>query len=384
MRTPHTPTVSRFKQLSPSIYEAALHCKARAVWMVHGDRQSVPYHPKALLGICLHGVVEDAHNGKLNGLGGSGLLEAARALFDQRASALYERVHPLLRAKFSSPPKIPYYHLYRERAAAEAAVIGGRVSGSPQITSAGAAPSAPQQQVEEKLTSKDGLLVGRPDFIDRQAAEVVDYKTGAAPEEAPDGVSEAEARQLRLYVHLAHENGLAVSRAVVARADGRRALMNISNADASKEGQQAREVLMELNNAAGKTFEEVATPSVNACSQCSCIAFCEPFWRTAAADWMERIGLHLEGRVTTVEESTVQGIELVTVHLEVQRGTLSSSHASIEHIPKTWLTVDGSPVPHESEVVRIIFGRLTGAGEPAVIRVDRAATSIWTVAPAGR
>jgi len=312
-------------------------------------------------------------------------LEAARTLFDQRENALYERVHPLLRAKFNSPQKIPFYHLYRERAAAEAAVIGSRVSGSPQKTSAGAAPSAPQLQVEKKLTSKDGLLVGRPDFVDLQAAEVVDYKTGAAPEEAPDGVSEAEARQLRLYVHLAHENGLTISRAVVARADGKRALMNISNADAAKEGQQAREVLMELNNAAGKTFEEVASPSANACSQCPCIAFCEPFWRTAAAEWMERIGLqHLEGRVTTVEESTIQGIELVTVHLEVQRGTLSSSHASIEHIPKTWLTADGSPVPHESEVVRIIHGRLMGAGEPAVIRVDRAATSIWTVAPSGR
>lgn len=383
MRTPHTPAVSKLKQLSPSIYEAALHCKSRAVWMVHGDRQSVPYHPKALLGICLHGVVEDAHNGKLNGLGGSGLLEAAQALFDQRASALYERVHPLLRAKFSSPPKIPYYHLYRERAAAEAAVIGGRVVGSPQKTSANAAPSAPQQLVEEKLTSKDGLLVGRPDFIDLQTAEVVDYKTGAAPEEALDSVSEAEARQLCLYVHLAHENGLAICRAVVARADGRRALLNISNADAAKEGARAREVLIELNNAAGKTFEEVASPSVNACSQCPCIVFCEPFWSAADTEWMKRTGVHLEGRVNAVDESMIQGIELVTVHLQAQRGTLSSSNASIEHIPKTWLTADGSSVPHEGEVVRIIYGRLTGAGEPAVIRVDRAATSIWTVAPAG-
>ena len=274
MRTPHTPTVSRFKQLSPSIYEAALHCKARAVWLVHGDRQSVPYHPKALLGICLHGVVEDAHTGKLNDLGVSDLLEAARTLFDQRANALYERVHPLLRAKFNSPQKIPFYHLYRERAAAEAAVIGSRVSGSPQKTSAGTAPSAPQLLVEKKLTSKDGLLVGRPDFVDLQAAEVVDYKTGAAPEEAPDGVSEAEARQLRLYVHLAHENGLTVSRAVIARADGKRALINISNADAAKEGQQAREVLIGLNKAAGKTLEEVESPSANACFQCPFIAFC--------------------------------------------------------------------------------------------------------------
>lgn len=378
MRTPQPPAVAKFNQLSPSLYESALRCKARAAWTAHGDGQSIPHHPKALLGICLHGVVEDAHNGRFNDLRGDELFQAARLVFDQRAGSIYERAHPLLRAKFNSPQKIPYYHLYRERAAAEAVVIAGRLSGPP--TKAGAVSSAlsPHQQVEKKLSSKDGLLTGRPDFVDLQAAEIVDYKTGAAPEEALNGISAAEARQLRLYVHLAHENELAVTRAVIARSDGSRTSLDVSSEEAAKEGRQAREVLAELNKTAGKTFEEAASPAASACSHCPCIPFCEPFWRFATAEWADHAGVHFEGQVSTVDESTIQGIELVTLQMVGRRGTVSSENTSIEHIPKTWLTAGGSSVPREGDIARVVHGRLTSTEVPTVIRVDRATTSIWT------
>lgn len=381
MRIPQPPAVAKFNQLSPSLYEAALRCKARAAWTAHGDGQSIPHHPKALLGICLHGVVEDAHNGRFNGLRGDELLQAARLVFDQRAGTIYERAHPLLRAKFNSLQKIPYYHLYRERAAAEAEVIAGRLCGPPAKTGAISSASSPHQQVEKKLSSKDGLLAGRPDFVDLQAAEIVDYKTGAAPEEALNGISAAEGRQLRLYVHLAHENELTVTRAVIARSDGSRTSLDISNEEAAKEGRQAREVLAELNKTAGKTFEEAASPAAGACSHCPCIPFCEPFWQSATAEWVGKVGVHFEGRVSAVDESPIQGIDLVTLQMVGQRGTVSSESTSIEHIPKTWLTAGGSSVPREGDIARVVHGRLTNAGVPTVIRVDRATTSIWTAPP---
>lgn len=381
MRTPQPPAVAKFNQLSPSLYEAALRCKARAAWTAHGDGQSIPHHPKALLGVCLHGVVEDAHNGKFSGLGGDELLQAARVVFDQRAGTIYERAHPLLRAKFNSPQKIPYYHLYRERAAAEAEVIAGRLSGPPVKAGAVSPASSPHQQVEKKLSSKDGLLAGRPDFVDLHAAEVVDYKTGAASEDAPNGISAAEGRQLRLYVHLAHENDLAVTRAVIARSDGSRASLDVSNEEAAKEGRQARQVLVELNKMTGKTFEEAASPAVGACSHCPCIPFCEPFWQSATTEWVDQVGVHFEGKVSAVDESTIQGIELVTLQMVGQRGTVSSENTSIEHIPKIWLTAGGSFVPREGDIARVVHGRLTSTEVPTVIRVDRATTSIWTAPP---
>ena len=64
-------------------------------------------------------------------------------------------------------------------------------------------------------------------------------------------MSDAEVRQLKLYVHLAIENGMRISRAVIARADGRRASIDVTPEQAAQEGRQARELLAEYNSRAG-------------------------------------------------------------------------------------------------------------------------------------
>lgn len=384
MRVPHAPGVTPLQQLSPSIYEALLQCKARAAWAAYGDRSALPPHPRALLGVCLHGVVEDAHNGRLAGLDGEGRLAAARELFDQRARYLYDQAHPLVRAKFISPERLPYYNLYRERAALEAAASSERVERA--VPAADVVQPAPQVRLyaEKKLTSSDGLLVGRPDLIDTAAQQVVDYKTGAQPDEAIDAVSAAEARQLRLYVHLAHDNGLPVSRAVVARADGRRASIDVSKAEADGEGRRARELLAEYNSTAGVAFNEAAQPSPESCTFCPCIPFCEAFWRAALPAWEGQCGVHLEGEIAAVEESTVQGMKLMTLRVDVQRGTVAAGEAFVEQIPEAWTTADGSNPPCEGAVVRVVHARRAGDGVPPVIRVERTATSVWTAAETRR
>lgn len=378
MRVPHAPGVTPLQQLSPSVYEALLRCRARAAWAAFGDRSTLPQHPKALLGVCLHGVVEDAHNGRLAGLDGEGRLAAARDLFDQRARFLYDQAHPLVRVKFSSPERLPYYNLCRERAALEAAASSERVERG--VPAADAAQLAPLLGLyaEKKLLSRDGLLVGWPDLIDAATQEVVDYKTGAPQDKAVDAVSEAEARQLRLYVHLAHDNGLPVSRAVVARADGRRASIEVSREEADAEGHSARELLAQYNAAAGVTFNDAAQPSPASCRFCPCIPFCEAFWRAASPTWEDQCGVHLEGRVAAIEESTVQGMKLMTLRVQVQRGTVASGEAFVEQIPEAWTTADGSNPPREGAVVRVVHARRGGDDAPPVIRADRTATSVWT------
>lgn len=380
MRVPDAPGISRLQQLSPSVYEALLRCKAQGAWAAHGDRSAVPQHPKALLGVCLHGVVEDAHNGKLVGSEGDARLAVAREIFDRRAKSIYEHAHPLVRAKFSSPERLPYYNLYRERAALEAVESAERADRGATATDTTQPSPLLHLHTEKKLVSVDGLLVGRPDFIDSAAREIVDYKTGGAPDGATDTAYAAEVRQLRLYVHLALDNGIPVSRAVIARADGHRALLEVSEEDAEAEGRRARELLAEYNAAAGKGFDEIAQPSPENCSFCPCIPFCEAFWRSTSPNWAEQCGVHLEGRVLSVDESTLQGMKLVTLRLNAQRGTVGAGDTFVEQIPEVWITADGANVPRDGDVVRVVHGRLASDAPPQVIRVDRATTSVWTVA----
>ena len=379
MRVPLAPSINPLQQLSPSVYEALLRCKARGAWAAHRDRSAVPQHPKALLGVCLHGVVEDAYNGRLIGSDGEARLASAREIFDRRAKSLYEQAHPLVRAKFSSPERLPYYNLYRERAALEA------IESSEQADRVSIADATQQRPLlllhtEKKLVSIDGLLMGRPDFIDSAAREIIDYKTGGAPDGATDTISATEVRQLRLYVHLALDNGIPVSRAIIARADGHRASLDVSKEEAKAESRRARELLAQYNSSVGKAFDEVAQPSPESCGFCPCIPFCEAFWRAASPAWAEQCGVHLEGRVSSVHESTVQGVKLVTLQMYTQRGTVGAGDTFVEQIPEGWITADGADVPLDGDVVRVVHGRLAEGAPPQVIRVDRTSTSVWTVA----
>lgn len=52
---------------------------------------------------------------------------------------------------------------------------------------------------------------------------------------------------------------------------------------------------------------------------------------------------------------------------------------SIEQVPVTWTTADGSEPPGVGDIVRIVDARLTSPEPPFVIRVDRVMTTLWTV-----
>jgi hypothetical protein len=225
------------------------------------------------------------------------------------------------------------------------------------------------------------LIVGRPDLIDTATQEVVDFKTGMAPDDGLAEMSEAEMRQLRLYVHLALDNGIVISRGVIARADGQRVSMAVSGEEAADEGRRAREVLTEYNSRAGEPFDIAAQPSPENCKFCPCIPFCEAFWRSASPDWAEQCGIHLEGRVATVEGSTVQGLNLATLRVDGHRGTVAPGEVYVEQIPEIWITADGAGRPREGDIVRVAYGRVVSEASPQVVRVDRTATSVWTIDP---
>lgn len=379
MTIPLPPDAVPLARLSPSQYEAGRACKARLAWTTAGRRDELPDHPKALLGISFHAVVEAAATGRFSTDNEERTSAAAREMFDQAATAAYERAHPLLRVKYPSVEVLPYYYLFRERASLMARrVADGRRPPSPPAGAVGrhAAPSRPL--VERILTSSDGLLFGRPDYVDLQACEIVDYKTGAAADDAA-AMSPAEARQLRLYVHLALENDLPVSRGVIVRPGGRRAEAEVTRSQADAEGRQARGVLEDFNRTASRPFEEVATPAAEACTFCPCIPFCEPFWRSATSVWLEPCGTHIEGRIIAVNESQVQGARVLTFQLDLSRGTVNAERAFVEQVPESWTTTRGCPPPKVGELIRIVHGRAALPAAIPVIHVDRLLTSLWTV-----
>jgi hypothetical protein len=323
----------------------------------------------ALLGTCFHQVMEASTEGRLDG---SERREAARGLFDRLAADAHQRAHPLLRLKFSTPERMPYYHMLRERAAvavSEAATVR-QIDGR-------AAPV-----VETTLTSADGLLRGRPDRLDAEAGEVFDFKTGNVPDDIEREVSEREKRQLLLYAHLAAENGIEITRGTIVRGNGRRATIDLPLDAVEKEAASARARLGDFNRAVeqGSGFSELASPEPSTCRFCPCIPFCPAFWEAADEGWREGAGAHAEGIVTSVSASVQQATDLVSIELDVSRGTAPAGPAWVEHVPASWITADGGKLPEPGDTVRVVDGRLASEA-PAVVRPDRVMTSIWVLDP---
>lgn len=371
MRLPIAPDVEAVTSMSPSLYAAARQCLARAVWTAHGNRSAIPAHPRALLGIGVHHVLERAAVGGIEGSDVDAKRDSARSAFDEKVAALLGAAHPILAVKFGTPERLPYYNLYRERAALLAAeqVVDIPSHGQGRRTDApGRGPA-----VERTLQSDEGRLRGRPDVIDASRSEVVDYKTSAPPEDG--GVREREARQLRLYAHLANENGIPVAKGVIVRADRSRAEIDISAAEAKAEAAEAIIKLEEINAVVGHAFNAVASPSGPACSGCPCIPMCQRFWDAAEPDWAEEAGVHVQGTVLDVR---VTGTGLVGIDLDVQQGTMPRGAGHVERLTAEWLTAGQENLPSAGDVVRVLnLYRVEDSDEPVVYRANRESTTCW-------
>jgi len=369
MRPPTPPRMQRLDRITPTIYEAARTCAARAAWTAHGERGAVPRHPRALLGIGVHAVLETARRGQIAGDGVEERRESARRAFDDKMEEIFAEAHPLLRAKFDTQDRLPYYNVHRERAALIAAEM------TPPASSRRGAALGQGPLIETTLQSRDGQVAGRPDVVDHGNAAVIDYKTGSAPEGG--GLSDAEERQLKLYALLAGENGVEVRRGVVLRADRSRAEIDIPPEAAQAEGVRAVEVLESYNRQSERRFEEAAAPSATGCRFCPCIPFCEAFWSAADETWSGGTGTHVEGKVVAVK-----GDALVAIELDVAQGSAPCGRGVLTRLSERWLTFDGSGRPAPGDVVRATDVRyVEETAEPAIFRADRVSTAVWLVAP---
>jgi hypothetical protein len=133
MLVPTQPVIKKIERISPTLYDAAIKCPSRAAWLAGGDRKLVPPHPRALLGIGVHAVLERARSGRIGG-GTEGEFRAdAERVFDGKMLELFAATHPLLRAKFEAAGRLPFYNLDRARAAqmaVDAAVAFRQLTGT--------------------------------------------------------------------------------------------------------------------------------------------------------------------------------------------------------------------------------------------------------------
>jgi hypothetical protein len=380
MIAPDLPALTQLDRITPSIYDASISCLAKAAWYAFGGHSVLPEHPGAILGTSFHAVVASAHRGSL-AVANSTDRTPARRLFDEIALSRLMKAHPLVNLKFAAPQRLPYYNLYRERCAWLATQISSSRLANPRLTAgASTEPSTPVPQTESRLFSVDGLIVGRPDYLNGKLETVVDYKSGYVAEGQADVVSEPETRQLRLYAYLAIQNGIRVTKGTVVRGNGSRCDLPISLADAEAEANKAREQLQLLNRAisGGKGFNELASPGPRNCRACPCIPFCDSFWTAAQPGWHSECGGHVEGHVAEAQTSQIQGISLTSLLISVQSGTVSSSRMCVEHVPSEWMRLEGISLPQPGERIRAVHGRLSDVDKSvAVLRVDKAMTAVW-------
>lgn len=373
MLVPTPPPIASIERISPTVYEAARRCVARASWAVAGSHARVPPPPRALLGIGAHAIFERARRADLQGGTQEEWKRAADAAFDEKVGILFAEAHPLLRAKFETVEHIPYFHIYRARtaliAATLAAVAGRRSAASRQ------AASRRRTHIESLLTSRDGRIAGRPDVVDADAGTVVDYKTARV--EDPHRVSDSEGRQLRLYAYLAAENGIEIGRGEIERADRVRAAIDIPQRDAEVEGQRAREALNEYSRHVNRPFAEAASPSADTCRYCPCIPFCPAFWEKSTPDWAVDCGTHLEGTVESLD-----GDSLLSLQVNVSRGTTGPGSVAITRLSKNWLAVGEAELPCPGDLVRVTDARPTDdTTSLSVLRADREMTAVWRCKP---
>ena len=365
------PAIAKIERISPTIYEAALKCVARASWEASGDRHRVPAQPRALLGIAAHAVFEHAREVGLPGETVEERSEAGEDLFDETVKTLFGQAHPLIRAKFQTHEHIPFFNIYRARTAQQAArkETRSRYAGGTAEQNTTAAHTL----VESRLVSKDERVMGRPDVIDAHNATIVEYKTGAGPDgETP---TDSEMRQLRLYAFVAGENGIAIRRGIIERTNGDRDEVDISQTDSEIEGKRAREMLDEYNRHVGRSFNEVATPSGEACRYCPCIAFCPAFWEASEPNWETECGAQVEGTVESVE-----GGALVSIHLKVSRGSGPRGQTVVTKFSRDWLTLDQMDLPRIGETVRVTNAAyVPDTSSPVELRADRDMTAVWRV-----
>ena len=152
---------------------------------------------------------------------------------------------------------------------------------------------------ELRLASRDGLVVGIADSVDRRNGQVAieEFKTGEA---TPDRLGSWK-QQLLIYAHLYLEHyGTAPSQLRIYSLPSGPHEFTFDESEGRAAADAARAALQSLNQrlAAGAKAADLAQPAAAACTFCPHRPWCEPYWR---AGMPGSNGADLEGTAAEVD-----------------------------------------------------------------------------------
>lgn len=162
----------------------------------------------------------------------------------------------------------------------------------------------PDPQVEKKLSTQDGRIVGTPDLyaIDGDRLLLVDYKSGIDREESTGKPLIADyERQLQLYGYVLHDNfGMWPERAVVLPLDGEAIDVAVNPSACKSAADQAHTALATCNV---PDYQAPPSPSPAACRFCQHLLACDAFLKQCTEEWAQDFRCAI-GEVSNTEVAT--------------------------------------------------------------------------------
>lgn len=275
--------------LSPTNLE-----RLRLCWLQATFRASPGYPPRgvpsAVLGTAFHGTLQHLPQLIAEEQLVSAVDRRARAVAYFRAAVQRERARALSRPR---ERKLPWRDDVIQEMTIQIGIAAGNMSGNLapaeaiSLSELSAPEHLPTQQPtavrETTLTSRDGLVAGRPDHVELTAAGpiIIDYKTGKL--DNPERIASYR-RQCILYAWLWHETHgeWPIKFRLVHQISGVTHSEAIDPVEAQALGEAARALAAQLATPPSPAAQASTGPH---CTLCAYRPWCEPFWESAAVPY---------------------------------------------------------------------------------------------------
>lgn len=233
--------------------------------------QWVLHDPRAWLGIAFHRVMEFATRGAQ----AEEIVSAWDGAVQDAAKAAAG--HALDR-RFDSPERWPSYYLVRHRALASAAEVAKK-RGSRNASTGPTLSSTIGR--ERQIATKDGRLVGRPDYFDGRT--ITEFKSSLPEPGWPGGeqIIDGYFRQLRLYAAIiADIEGRWPVHGRIIAASGQQRQVELIATECQAEAAAAVSALtqVEMKLSSHMAPQYLASPAPGSCGGCPFQLLCPAFW----------------------------------------------------------------------------------------------------------
>lgn len=369
MQIPEWPHPNPIEKTSPAGFESLLSC------LLKGFLDTVPdfpshrvTHPKALIGIVCHDMLQRVHAGAYDNVEPSKIKEVLREQFRQRCQhLLLVSANTKESQRYGSPENWPGYNIRYYRLQALALQAYERRKGNQNRSEIQSVAIL----AERELKSSNGKLVGRPDRVIYQEhadAVIEDYKTG----EIYDGnqLKPHIRRQMLLYTFLCVESFHVHN--VTIRVVPMNGVVYEENVDISEVFQLAKNIFETLDSVnrslfdisrGARHFNDLAQPSTESCTFCPYRNRCDTYWSSIT---------HSNNSLIDVE-GTIDSVNSSSNYTEIRLTSTNSGQSFVISAPNSYMDFHLEP----SKTIRCIQLRKVGENSTEILAEVYEDTTIW-------